>query len=413
MYVSGEIAGSTTPRSEPDVWGLIANFGQIQRKFGERFDDTFFVELMELTKRMLAEQKAATMQKEKLWGAVFNLNMLNTGEALSESNFGPVLDEKATLLEQQPPQHQPRHDVESVFWVLVCCLVRALPDGDDDNPTQHSDCIFNDMLYHEIPPSPSNARDVALKWTEKEWKEALHPKLQGLATMLVRMCELLCINWRARSTPSNRFMLHQGFKRLLFMQIREIGEEGIQLNTERPRAVYARWPEGILVDSFHCASGHNSSQKSATHQIQRPKRGADSIADPGETTSSRKRPKFDHPAQVPQFAPQNPSAPPHHQLVGGPLNPSPPDVDVCDEVSETEPMEGLVQLRTEGTVDDDEEMYEERSQEYVEERAIERVAEGLREAIQEHRRKAERLVKMHLDDEAWHQVMVKPDHVHT
>ena len=66
MYVSGEIAGNTTPRSEPDVSGLIASFGQIQRKFGERFDDTFFVELMELTKRMIAEQEAATMQKKKV-----------------------------------------------------------------------------------------------------------------------------------------------------------------------------------------------------------------------------------------------------------------------------------------------------------------------------------------------------------
>ena len=120
---------------------------------------------------------------------------LNTGDAPSESNFGPVLGGKATLLEQQPPQHQPRHDVESVFWVLVCCLVRAPPDGANDNPTRHSDCIFNDMLYHKIPPSPSNTRDEALRWTEKDWKEALHPKLQGLATMIVQMCELLCINW--------------------------------------------------------------------------------------------------------------------------------------------------------------------------------------------------------------------------
>ena len=71
---------------------------------------------------------------------------LNTGDAPSESNFGPVLDGKATLLEQQPPQHQPRHDVESVFWVLVCCVVRAPPDGADD------------MLYHEIPLSEQYAR---------------------------------------------------------------------------------------------------------------------------------------------------------------------------------------------------------------------------------------------------------------
>ena len=47
-------------------------------------------------------------------------------------------------------------------------------------------------------------------------------------------------------------------------------------------------------------------------------------------------------------------------------------------------MRGLVQLRTEGTVEDDEEMYKEQSQEYVEEKAIESVAEGLRKTIKEH-----------------------------
>ena len=121
------------------------------------------------------------------------------------------------------------------------------------------------------------------------------------------------------------------------------------------------------MDSFLCASDHNSSQNSETHQIQRPKRGSGSIADPGETTAPRT-----------QFAPRDSLDRSHHQLVGGPLNPSPPDVGACDGVSEIEPMRGLVQLRTEGTVEDDEEMYKEQSQEYVEEKPIESVAEGLR-----------------------------------
>ena len=29
-------------------------------------------------------------------------------------------------------------------------LVRALPDGGDDNPTERSDHIFNDMLFHKL-----------------------------------------------------------------------------------------------------------------------------------------------------------------------------------------------------------------------------------------------------------------------
>lgn len=74
------------------------------------------------------------------------------------------------------------------------------------------------------------------------------------------------------------------FKRLLFMQILEI-EEDIWLNTER--AVHAYTPDEICkttVESCVRASGRNGPQMFANHQ--------------NVTPSSRKKPKFDHPAQV-------------------------------------------------------------------------------------------------------------------
>jgi hypothetical protein len=64
-----------------------------------------------------------------------------------------------------------------------------------------------------------------------------------------------------------------------------------------------------------------------------------------------------------------------------------------------------MQPGTEGI--DDEPAYEERSQEDVEKKAVESVAPALKGTFVEHRRKAEYLVKIHLDDEAWHQVSVK------
>jgi hypothetical protein len=242
MYVSGEIAGNIIPRSEPVMTPLVEGFLRIHEKFGERFsdDDTFLDELTTLEGLIVDErlaaikkEKAASIQHRKRY--LSGLNVTDSREALSGPEFSSVLDEEATLPEQLAPQHKPHHDVESVFWVLVCCLVRALPHGDDDNPTGLSDCISNDMLYHEIPSSRSHRRDKALGWTQKEWEKALHPRLRMLAPMIVRMCKLLCINWRDRSTPSNRFLLHQGFKRLLFIQIREIGERDIRLNTEKTK----------------------------------------------------------------------------------------------------------------------------------------------------------------------------------
>ena len=70
-------------------------------------------------------------------------------------------------------------------------------------------------------------------------------------------------------------------------------------------------------------------------------------------------------------------------------------------------MEKLVQF---GTVDDDQEVYKERSQENVENKAMESLAEALENTLK-HRREAEHLVKMDLDDEAWHQVTVIPSDV--
>ena len=418
MYVSGEIAGNTSPRSEPSTKLLVMDFMQIQKKFGQRFCDTFFSDLVELAHN-IQKDKEKDKEKEERWmkdldalKGMKGLDALNALEAMSASEFSSVLDEGATVPKQLAVQHEPHHDVESVFWVLVGCLVRALPDGDDDKPTDTSNCIFNDMLYHEMPASRSNKRDEALSWTQTEWRKALHPELRMLAPMIARMCQLLCINWRNRSTPSNRFLLHQGFKRLLFMQIREI-EKDIRLNTERPRIVYAHKPDEVrrtVVDSSLRASGNSSSQSSATYQSQRPKRGSDSITDPGETTSTRKRPKSDHPAQVTQFTPPNSSAQRFHELLTE-LNasdekprPTPPPLAL-----EIEPIEGPMLFGTEDTVDDDQEIFEGRSQVDVEKKALESVAEALRNTIQQHRFNAESLVKMHLDDGAWHQVTVRSE----
>ena len=444
MYVSGEIAGNTTPRSEPIMTSLVRNFKQIHEDFGQRFNDNFSVELTKL---------AHTMKEDVL-------------KALGPMSM-PGPDEEATVPEQQALQHEPRHDVESVFWVLVCCLVRALPDGANDTPTRRSDSIFNDMLYHKISSPQDNKRDEALRWIQVEWREALHPDLQMLAPMIDQMCQLLRINWRDRSTPSNRYLLHQGFKRLLFIQIREIGENDIRLNTERPRTVYAHKPDEIrrtLMGSPLRASGYNSSQIFATHQHQRPKRGLGSIENPRETeTSTRKKPRFDHPAQVTQLTSsaqlytelfEGSLTPPpqitsssqlYTELFEGSLTP-PPELDVPqftssaqlldnlftgtlapslelnapDEKTEPfppplasgiEPMEGPMQPAIEGTVDDDRETYEGRSQADVEPKAFESVAEALRETIRQHRSNAESLVKMHLDDGAWHQVIVGSDDV--
>ena len=278
--------------------------------------------------------------------------------------------------------------------------MRAVPDGTDDKPTEHADCVINDMLYHEIPPPVSNRRDEALRWGEKNWTLALHPKLQMLAPMIAQMCRLLCIDWQIRSTPDNRFFLHQGFKRLLLMEIQEIHEKDVDLNTERPRKIYARKPEEVrktVTDPDIRASG-NGSHELPIPRIQRPKHGSYNTTDPVGTTSPQKQAKLDHLAHSSAYtSPQPP------QLLQLPAD-APEGPFLASE------MEGLW-LGTEGTVDDGQEVYDRRSQGEVDKKATEAInsmPEVVRETIVAHKRKAESLVKMHLDDEAWHRATVKP-----
>src|SRR5258708_10971360 len=118
MYVSGEIANNAL-RKEPVMVPLVAEFRDIQEKYGERFDDTFKDEFKKLVRGIVCD-------------VAQYLAALDTEEALPEPK-------EATVPEQPAFRHEPRHDAESVFWVLVGCLVRALPDGTDNNPADASD----------------------------------------------------------------------------------------------------------------------------------------------------------------------------------------------------------------------------------------------------------------------------------
>lgn len=399
MYVSGEIAGNPSLRVEPAVGLLFGIFTQIDKKIGKRFDDTFMSKLRELALNILNEQMERVQQEFAIV----------QGEApLEPKSSPPPLGQGATPAKQSAPQHEPRHDIESVFWVLVCCLVRAAPGGTDNKPTGHADCVINDMLYHEIPPPVSNSRDQALKWGEEDWTQALHPKLQMLAAMIAQMCRLLCINWRIRSTPDNRFFLHQGFKRLLLMEIQEIHEKDVdvRLNTERPRKIYARKPEEVrktVTDSDVRASG-SGSHELPIPRIQRSKHGSYSTTDPVGTSSSQRQASLDHLTH-----PSHSSA--HSSAHSSPRPPRLPQLpaDAPEGPFLASEMEAL-RLGTEGT-DDGQEVYERRSQGEVDKQAIQAInsmPEVVKKTILAHKCIAESLVKMHLDDEAWHRVTVKP-----
>ena len=72
MYVSGEIAGNPSLRSEPAMDILFDIFARIDEKYGERFDDTFMDQLDELALNITNEkferirQELARIQQMKM-----------------------------------------------------------------------------------------------------------------------------------------------------------------------------------------------------------------------------------------------------------------------------------------------------------------------------------------------------------
>src|SRR5258708_36977335 len=97
MYISGEIAGNTSPRSEPIITPLVDHFEQIERKFGERFGDDFWDELTKLERDMGTEMSQASRQNvESIHQRMKNPAVLDTTEALSEIQFRQALDVEAT-----------------------------------------------------------------------------------------------------------------------------------------------------------------------------------------------------------------------------------------------------------------------------------------------------------------------------
>jgi hypothetical protein len=174
--------------------------------------------------------------------------------------------------------HQPCHDAESVFWVIVAFLLRALPienqegrkedkavqgehednknrsftnlddresdednessrdsdDEDDDNEDQRVkepkkdqdkvedtnhrlDTIWDCLAMHPI--GALDCRVSLLNLSAYDWKAVLHHKLDFLAPMLVSLARQVEPEYRLVDPPPHELHLHEAMQRILFTSI--------------------------------------------------------------------------------------------------------------------------------------------------------------------------------------------------
>jgi len=144
--------------------------------------------------------------------------------------------------------HQPRHDVESMFWLLCFALARANPKSDAPNPrdptTEYSE-FCDAMLNHLHPASLRDSRGRYLERTEEQWKAILHPNLAKLSGLLHHMGRYLAIRSFDRNNDGwGVYHAHQVFKILLLASIKTFQSgDPIPLCCHAPR--YAQPLPGI------------------------------------------------------------------------------------------------------------------------------------------------------------------------
>jgi hypothetical protein len=211
--------------------------------------------------------------------------------------------------------HEPRHDVESMFWLLCFALARANPKSDAPNPHDPTEAYseFCEVMLNR--PRTSSLRDDRgryLEETEEGWKAILHPKLARLSGLLHHMGQYLAIrSFDHQNTQWGSYHAHQVFKILLVSAIKTFQSgDPILLCQHAPRYAQpvTRIPTYVLLGN-KCHSPAESTATTTSLWESPPsgdnsrgslKRGRSEAGLDADEQISRKRAKVDHPARLEQ-----------------------------------------------------------------------------------------------------------------
>jgi hypothetical protein len=145
----------------------------------------------------------------------------------------PIKSETARIV------HEPRHDVESMFWVLCIALGRANPRRDathSQEPSSAYNSFCRHMLLEDDPKNLRKNRGLYLHEAEGGWQEILHPDLADAASLLHYMGAYLAIRTRdAKRESWGPYHAHDMFRVLLLATIEKFRDNPVLLCTHAPR----------------------------------------------------------------------------------------------------------------------------------------------------------------------------------
>ena len=135
-------------------------------------------------------------------------------------------------VDELPFNHQPHHDVQSMFWLLFTVLLRAQPSQDNIEKTVPP-ClsqVWKTLVHHQINDRVYNPRGTILAAIDIDViREALHPNLISLAPFVFKLLEPVRPEYALLEPRPSEADLHQAFWRLLLQQIVDMGDKDICL----------------------------------------------------------------------------------------------------------------------------------------------------------------------------------------
>ncbi|EJD43126.1 hypothetical protein AURDEDRAFT_167805 [Auricularia subglabra TFB-10046 SS5] len=137
------------------------------------------------------------------------------------------------------PTHNPRHDAESIYWLLLYAFARARPRGapqeTDEARLNQLAAFCNTMLTHKV--GDETARRQYLSPDGLLLQGLFHPSLSAFEDLLRAMGSYLSIPWHCYPTTVSPDHVHIAFRRMLLGYLLRLDAAPLDqaLDTERPR----------------------------------------------------------------------------------------------------------------------------------------------------------------------------------
>ena len=125
----------------------------------------------------------------------------------------------------------PVHDAESIIWIIIDNLIKAIPEGGDPEVTKAASAALRLLADHPVVLFYDFRRSF-IGFPDRV--QDLHPKLSHLAPMLRKLTKLLIINWTLLCIKGllPQDILHEAVKRVFLQEIDRIRTEKCDVRLE-------------------------------------------------------------------------------------------------------------------------------------------------------------------------------------